>query len=103
MNAKIFGFFAENQETPGLAGGAEGIRTPETLSVFDGAGFVPNLAHYSIRKKACVLERIYSPVIRLFFGSLVPFVRYADPQSLVTSDITRTFGVRISPSRAGSQ
>ena len=31
MNAKIFGLLAENQETPGLAGGERGIRTPETL------------------------------------------------------------------------
>ena len=30
----------------------------------------PNLAHYSARKKASVLERICSPGIRRFFGSL---------------------------------
>jgi len=32
-NAKIFGLFAENQETPGLAGGEDGIRTSGTVKL----------------------------------------------------------------------
>jgi hypothetical protein len=37
---------------------------------FMRAEFGPSLAHYSARKKASVLERICSPGIRLYFGSL---------------------------------
>jgi hypothetical protein len=49
------------------------IELPETLSVFDGrnsSGGWPTSPLLD-PKKAWVLEKIYSPVIRLFFGSLL--------------------------------
>ena len=50
MNAKIFGLFTENQETPGLAGGERGIRTPETL--WNMGRIRPEVGHYSTREEA---------------------------------------------------
>jgi hypothetical protein len=48
-------------------------------------------------------ENLFAWDLALLRISPVPFVRYADAQNLVTSKIRRSFGVRISPSWAGSQ
>lgn len=62
------------------------------------AEFGPSSAHYSARIKASVLERICSPGVRLYFGSLrFPSFRQTDVRNPVTSNTRRGFGVRISP------
>ena len=73
MNAKIFGLFAENQETPGLAGGERRIRTPETLS-HSMEGILPSLGHYAASKKSSRAEENLSTWIRLFFANLCGFL-----------------------------
>jgi hypothetical protein len=98
----IFYISAENTKTEDCLA-ERGRFEPPRLFGIRSAELGPSLAYYSAQKKASVLKRIGSPGIRLFFGSLpVPLVRYADAQNLVTSNIRRTFGVRISP-RLGGQ
>ena len=52
-----------------LFAGEGGFEPPEPQELMR-AEFGPSLARYSARIKASVLERIYSPWIRTFFGSL---------------------------------
>src|SRR5712671_5260822 len=81
-DARISGDSLKCAEMEGLDGGEGGFEPPRPFGI-RCAEFVPNLAHYSAREKASVLQRICSPGVRLFFGSLrSPFARYADARSL---------------------
>lgn len=68
------------------------------------AQFDPSLAHYSVRIKASVLERLCSLRIRLFSGSLrLPSFARQTQGIFVRSNLRRRFEVRISASRACGQ
>ena len=66
--------------------------------------FGPSLAHYLAPNKSIRAgENLFALDSAPVGISLVPFVRWADGRNLVTSNIRRRFGVRISASRADSQ